>query len=229
LPTTVLIDSGPEGANLGRCDKISEAVTMATFHDLDDFQPKPTAAGTGKMRSVIIRSLIGMMAFVVICFGLLILWMILLFSGSDQTIKEVGEAETTERFANFLYSIKVCEPKIYHKKEYRKNGTLAAVIQLTRPIEGLRGIRGYTESGGWNGDGSDYYEVELSPELAAKLRATLPSSSFKPCAYFPTGGKYKPDWWPTQFPPGASCSEHQLVYLVLAPDGERAWLYVIRT
>lgn len=92
----------------------------------------------------------------------------------------------------------------------------------------MRGINGLTESGGLHGDGTDWYEVKLSPDLAAELRAALPKSFVERVDWFPSDNR-APPWWPTQFPSDAQCYRKDQRYLILPDTGTRAWFMRVRT
>lgn len=93
----------------------------------------------------------------------------------------------------------------------------------------MTGINGFTESDGFHGDGTDWYEVALSPDLAAELRAALAQSSVvKKSTHFPRENS-APSWWPKTWPADARCYEKDSQYLVLPDRGTRAWFLRIRT
>jgi hypothetical protein len=93
----------------------------------------------------------------------------------------------------------------------------------------MTGIKGYTESDGVHGDGTDWYEIELSPDLAADLRSAMAQSSVvKKSKYFPRENS-APSWWPKTWPRDAQCYEKDLQYFVLPDNGTRAWFLRIRT
>jgi len=100
---------------------------------------------------------------------------------------------------------------------------------LENSIEGrMTGINGFTESDGVHGDGTDWYEIELSSELAAELRAALAQSSVvKKSRNFPRENS-APSWWPKTWPADAQCYEKDLQYLVLPDSGTRAWFMRMR-
>jgi len=98
-------------------------------------------------------------------------------------------------------------------------------------ISKIHGVRGFSESDDFHGDGTDWYEVELSPETATELRATLSRSpafeKTRPMWYlhYPKA----PSWWPTNWPANAQCYEKDLMFFVLPDTGTRAWLKRVRT
>jgi hypothetical protein len=95
----------------------------------------------------------------------------------------------------------------------------------------IHGVRGFSEGDDFHGDGTDWYEVELSPETATELRATLSRSpafkKTKPMWYlhYPKA----PSWWPTNWPTDAQCYEKDSMYFVLPDAGTRAWFKRVRT
>ena len=95
----------------------------------------------------------------------------------------------------------------------------------------IGGLRGFTESDDFHGDGTDWYEFELSPKTAAELRGTLSRSpafkKTKPMWYLNTDKA--PSWWPKTWPADAQCYEKDLMYFVLPDTGTRAWLKRVRT
>ncbi len=199
---------------------------MTTLADFDDYRPK---SKSGLLRRVIIGFIATFSVLIALGLAFVGAFATLFSWGNDQTIKEIGPKETTEQVAGFLYYWHLSEPEIYHKEEYRKDGTLAVVSQLTRDIPGLHGIRGFSESGGWNGDGTDFYEAALSPRLVEQLKNKLNSSSFGHSKAFPPGGKYKPDWWPTEWPPDAVCYTDGYLSFIFSPGEGELWIYVIRS
>jgi hypothetical protein len=94
----------------------------------------------------------------------------------------------------------------------------------------IHGVRGFSESDNFHGDGTDWYEVELSPETATELRATLSRSpafkKTKPMWYL---GDKAPSWWPTGWPADAQCYAKDLMFFVLPDTGTRAWFKRVRT
>jgi hypothetical protein len=93
----------------------------------------------------------------------------------------------------------------------------------------MTGIKGFTESDGVHGDGTDWYEVELSTDLAAELRSALAqSTAVTKSKNFPRENS-APSWWPKTWPADAQCYEKDLEYLVLPDSGTRAWFLRIRT
>ena len=93
----------------------------------------------------------------------------------------------------------------------------------------MTGLNGYTESDGFHGDGTDWYEIELSPDLAAELRVALAQSSVvKKSKSFPRENS-APRWWPKTWPADAQCYGKDLEYLVLPDSGTRAWFMRMRT
>jgi hypothetical protein len=88
----------------------------------------------------------------------------------------------------------------------------------------IHAIRSYTESSGIHGDGTDWYEVELSPGMADQLRASLRgASAFKKTktVHFPCQ-EAAPSWWPTQWPGDVRLYEKDSSYFVLPESGTRA-------
>jgi hypothetical protein len=95
-------------------------------------------------------------------------------------------------------------------------------------VRKIHGKRGFTECSGIHGDGTDWYEVELAPELAAELRSAFSQSpTFKNTE--PVFFKNAPSWWPAKWPADAQIYEKDLMYFVLPASGTRAWLMRMRT
>ena len=95
-------------------------------------------------------------------------------------------------------------------------------------VHKIQGVRGFTESDDFHGDGTDWYEVELSPELATELRAAFNRSpAFKNTR--PVFFNKAPAWWPAKWPADAQIYEKELEYFVLPVIGTRAWFMRIRT
>lgn len=92
----------------------------------------------------------------------------------------------------------------------------------------MTGINGFSESSGFHGDGTDWYEIELSPDLVAELRAGLAqSTAVTKSRHFPKEDS-APPWWPKTWPADAQCYEKDFRYLVLPDTGTRAWFLRIR-
>ncbi len=103
-------------------------------------------------------------------------------------------------------------------------------------VRRMRGVHGFRYRG-WNGEGFDCYEVELTPALAAEIKASLarlesleehpPATSltFQKCstANLPFGS-LRPPWWPTGWPADSPAYSKNLTCFMLSPDGARAWL-----
>ena len=93
----------------------------------------------------------------------------------------------------------------------------------------MTGINGFTESDGFHGDGTDWYEVELSPDFAAELRSALAqSTTIKKSRRFPDEHS-APSWWPKTWPADAQCYDKDSEHLVLPDSGTRAWFMRMRT
>ena len=92
----------------------------------------------------------------------------------------------------------------------------------------ITGLRGSSESGGFHGDGIDWFEFEMTPDLANDLRTRLTeihSDQVTRNPTGPTGDKNEPNWWPTRWPADAICYAHKdsLAQLILTPNGTRGW------
>lgn len=99
----------------------------------------------------------------------------------------------------------------------------------TSLIRKIQGIRGFTESDGFHGDGTDWYELELSPSFANDLRATLGKSTTVNKSNDSPYAPKAPSWWPTKWPADVKCYSLDLQYLVLPDTGTRAWYMQVRT
>jgi hypothetical protein len=93
----------------------------------------------------------------------------------------------------------------------------------------MTGINGYTESDGFHGDGTDWYELELAPDLADELRSSLAESTTVKKGKDFSRESSAPSWWPQAWPADAQCYEKDLEYLVLPDTGTRAWFMRVRT
>ena len=93
----------------------------------------------------------------------------------------------------------------------------------------ITGLNGFTESDGFHGDGTDWYEVELSPDLATELRSALARSPTVMKGEFPQKWDSAPSWWPKSWPSDAQCYRWHFEYLVLPDSGTRAWFLRVRT
>jgi len=159
----------------------------------------------------------------------LILCLALVLSGLGTSCKdeEVGkaltESEVSRSVAVTLISWGILGPIPQVDPEYTR--------MQQSVINKIHGVRGFTESDDFHGDGTDWYEVELSPELATELRSNLSRSpnfkKSKPIYYL--NSKESPPWWPTHWPADAQVYEKDLGYFVLPDSGIRAWFIQIRT
>ncbi len=198
---------------------------LSDFSDFDEVRINPIFNLVRLVRTLLVGLLVGLF---VVFLSLAALWAVVFIVvgwDSGQRTRSFGAAETKSAVSQILFSWKLREEEVYH--ETTQNGHV--ITQNTRAIPGLQGIRGFTESSGWNGDGTDYYEAELSPELTNELKTKLARSTMKQVAYFPGGEKYAPDWWPKQLPPGAVCYEHNYVYLILSPNSRKVWIFIFRS
>jgi len=97
----------------------------------------------------------------------------------------------------------------------------------------VRGIRGYTESSS-RGDGSDWFEAELTPDLVAEVRSRLDASIIGPDRRVlngrdaPHDTTATPRWWPDHWPAGTVTYWRGHSMLILPPTGTRAWLIDFR-
>jgi len=93
----------------------------------------------------------------------------------------------------------------------------------------IQGVKGFTESDNYHGEGTDWYEVVLAPDVATELRDGLArSGTVKPSAEFPQRTT-APPWWPIHWPADARCYEEELEFLVIPDSGTRAWFMRVRT
>ena len=86
----------------------------------------------------------------------------------------------------------------------------------------ITGIQGIIQSDGFHGDGTDWFEVKLSPEYAKALRAALPKSSSvaKDATSLPSS---PPAWWPTMWPPNTHYYSNDYIIMILPDSGIQAW------
>ena len=92
-------------------------------------------------------------------------------------------------------------------------------------------VNGWTKSDGWHGDGEDWYEVDLSPDLAADLRTKLTASTVVKKEVLAPDVAWNPPWWPTAWPADARiyADDGEFKYLILPDTGTHAWVLWIRT
>lgn len=140
--------------------------------------------------------------------------------GSSRTL---SEAEVSRRVAVELMSWGAFGPLPQVDPEYTK--------MEDSVVSKIHGVRGFSESDGFHGDGTDWYEVELSPGAATELRDTLSRSpafrKTKPMWYLHEDKA--PSWWPADWPTNAQCYEKDAMFLVLPDTGTRAWFKRVRT
>ena len=192
-----------------------------TLDDLSDFPAKPARPRRRWLRRLLVGLGMVLLAAAILA-GSVAGLVVMVFWDSGPTIRTIDGPASAQQVAHLLVFWELFGPPVNRQPEYSSIRRALA--------DRMRGVRGASESGGWNGDGSDWYEVDLAPDLAAEIRTKLAQSSrIKQATYFPDRNPYTPDWWPTGWPPGAICYEHQLVYLILTPDGTTVWVKVIRT
>ncbi|MBA4147118.1 MAG: hypothetical protein H0X66_03315 [Verrucomicrobia bacterium] len=100
----------------------------------------------------------------------------------------------------------------------------------SRLVAGIIEARGVSESGGFHGDGMDWYEAKLSPELTLELKQVLErEASREQPSEFPLGNA--PDWFPRTFPSGTLFYKggKRLEWLALPPGEDRIWVVRMRT
>ncbi len=165
--------------------------------------PDPQAIATSRQRPRSTAFFVGLLLFIVISVllfrPLMALVMMLAFSAQEDTGHSIAPEVVTRDVAETMM-------------HWGVSGDIARRIQA---------INGFTETGGFMGGRSDWYEVELSVDLATELRASLPRVA-KKGAILPTGSA--PSWWP-KWPSINSCyyNEDQHEYLILPDGGRRAW------
>jgi hypothetical protein len=138
--------------------------------------------------------------------------------GLETRTKTVAPAEVASHLATILMHWQAFGAASPERTDYSK--TLKSVERQ------MKGLRGFSASGGFHGDGTDWYEVELAPDLAAELRAGLPrSTTVKPASTLPRREKLAPPWWPVEWPADAVWYTHaeDISYLILPRSGTRAW------
>jgi hypothetical protein len=91
------------------------------------------------------------------------------------------------------------------------------------------GIRGHSISGGFHGDGDDWYEFRLDAGVSEQLLSQLPSSEGKPPAVGPPSSGSPPAWWPSVWPEGTKFFRQQSGELAIDADGLRGWYHRIRS
>jgi hypothetical protein len=135
----------------------------------------------------------------------------------------VAPSEISEYLASWLMEWGLLGPEPRGEPEY--------TTMLLSVSNRIHAIRGYMESSGIHGDGTDWYEVELSPGIADQLRPSLKgASAFKKTrtVQFPCQ-EAAPSWWPTQWPRDVRLYEKQSSYFVLPESGTRAWYMRFRS
>jgi hypothetical protein len=182
-----------------------------------DYRPHPSRPGASRRRIIAV-------ALVLLVFGLLLfrpLLRLLIGFAPQGTSKSVAPADATDSVAASLMSW----------------GAFGSVPDRDPGYTNLRssiaarmtGINGFTESDGFHGDGTDWYELELEADLAAELRASFAHlDGVTKSQDFPRDNS-APPWWPTTWPVNAQCYQKDLEYLVLPDTGSRAWFLRIRT
>jgi hypothetical protein len=96
-------------------------------------------------------------------------------------------------------------------------------------VGSMRAINGFTESDGFHGDGTDWYELELGAYSADDLRLALGATAgITQSKQFPREST-APPWWPTHWPSDAQCYRRNLEYLILPDTGTKAWFMRMRT
>ncbi len=94
----------------------------------------------------------------------------------------------------------------------------------------ITGINGFSESDGFHGDGTDWYELELTPELADELRSGLKvTTTVQQTSGVASNMGTAPAWWPKTFPADTRFYTWELQYLVLPDTGTKAWFMRVRT
>jgi hypothetical protein len=98
-------------------------------------------------------------------------------------------------------------------------------------VRDVKGVNGFTESDGFHGDGTDWYEVELAPDLAINLRDALHKDPQVTTGNSGSGGVWDkaPSWWPKHWRADSKCYQRGLEYFILPATGTRAWLMRVRT
>jgi len=158
-----------------------------------------------------------------LCLALILSGSLLGCSKNEGSSKVLTDSEISSRVAGeiMLSGILGPLPKVDTEFSRMKNSLVSKI----------HGVRGFTKSDGFHGDGTDWYEVDLSPELAAKLRSALGRSPdfkrSKPMDYL--NNDESPSWWPTRWPADAQCYEKNSMYLILPDSGTRGWFMQIRT
>jgi hypothetical protein len=95
----------------------------------------------------------------------------------------------------------------------------------------IQGIRGFTESDGFHGDGCDWYEFTLSTDLADQLRAMvgrLDHIKVVKESEFPGTGSSAPDWWPRHWSTDIKIYNWYNDYLILSDIDTKAWFLGMR-
>jgi hypothetical protein len=94
----------------------------------------------------------------------------------------------------------------------------------------IQGIRGFTESDGFHGDGFDWYEFTLSADLADKLRTAVSRLDHVKIVTeldLPLIESV-PDWWPRHWPADVKIYHRYSDCLILPDTGTKAWYLGVR-
>ena len=134
--------------------------------------------------------------------------------GTSQNIQTISREEISGSLATALMQWEVFGKHEANSQYMRSWHSL---------VDGIRGINGISEI-----DGMDWYEVELTPELANQLRAGLRKT---PGVQKNEGwqGRSEPGWWPKDAPRDTPCYQRGEEYLILPASGTHAWFVRVRT
>src|SRR5438093_13020789 len=87
----------------------------------------------------------------------------------------------------------------------------------------LHSVHAFTESDGFHGDGTDWYELDLSANLAEKLRRFCKDTPTSKTRMNIPGLNSAPSWWPKQWPADCEHYERHSENLMLPATGMRIW------
>ena len=134
--------------------------------------------------------------------------------------EEVEPAKISDSVASSLVDWGILGPVSISRFSLEYADLISSIAQK------IQGIRGFSESNNLNGDGTDWYEVEFSPDLANDMRTVLKNSTtVKTLKKIPNDLiDLRPvQWWPINWPANTKFYYKDLDYLVLPEDGNRGW------
>jgi hypothetical protein len=136
-------------------------------------------------------------------------------SGSARSVIVVEPKEVARSFATSLMQWDVFRDSAPRKANYAE--FLDAVQSQITSAQGV------SLTSGDQGQGCDWYEFDLSTDLANGLRAALRQSSEAQHDAVPPKVEGSPAWWPREWPAGVHCYSEEREYLFLSDTDNHAW------